>query len=121
MLRQFMTSIPKALDEAAVIDGASDWKVFTDVVLPLARPGLITLAIFTFLGNYGSFFWPLLLVKSEHMRTLPVGLMYFNDKNGPQTNLVMAATMMSIVPPLLIYMAGQKYLVRGIQIGGVKE
>ncbi|CAN5691918.1 carbohydrate ABC transporter permease [soil metagenome] len=120
MLRQFMFSIPSALDEAATIDGASQWVLFWDVILPLARPGLITLAIFTFLGNYGSFFWPLLIVKSEHMRTLPVGLMYFNDKNGPQTNLIMAATMMSILPPLLIYIVGQKYLVRGIQIGAVK-
>lgn len=120
LLRQFMLSIPSALDEAAVIDGASPGVLFWDVILPLARPGLITLAIFTFLGNYGSFFWPLLLIKTDYMRTLPVGLMYFNDKNGPQTNLIMAATMMSIVPPLLIYMLGQKYLVRGIQIGAVK-
>ena len=75
LLRQFMLTIPRSLDEAATIDGASYWQVFADVILPLARPGLIVLAIFTFMGNYGSFFWPLVLIKSEHLRTLPIGML----------------------------------------------
>src|SRR5688500_8862051 len=81
LLRQFMLTIPRSLDEAAEIDGASPWRVFWDVILPLARPGLITLAILTFLGNYGSLFWPLVMIKDEHLRTLPFGLLYFDTRS----------------------------------------
>lgn len=120
MIRQFMLTIPRALDEASVIDGASAWKVFIDVIMPLARPGLITLAIFTFLGNYGSFFWPLVMVKSEAMRTLPIGLMAFDSEYNKATHLMMAAAVMSLLPPMLLFLVGQKYLVKGIQLGAVK-
>ncbi len=120
LLRQFMLGIPRALDDAAVIDGATSWRVFSDVILPLTRPGLITLAIFTFMGNYGSLLWPLIMVKSESMRTLPVGLLQFDSVYDKATHLMMAASVMSIVPPLLLFIVGQKYLVKGIQLGAVK-
>jgi ABC-type glycerol-3-phosphate transport system permease component len=120
LLRQFMLTIPKALDEAATIDGAGHWSVFVDVVLPLARPGLIALAIFTFLGNYGSFYWPLILIKTESLRTLPIGIMYFDGNYGQQTNLLMAASLMSLLPPIVLFLIGQKYLVKGIAFGAVK-
>ncbi len=120
LLRQFMITIPPALDEAAKIDGASHWTVFWDVVMPLAKPGLATLAIFTFLGNYGSFYWPLVMLKSPHMRTVPIGIMFFDGNYGRQTNLLMAAAVMALVPPVILYLAGQKFLVNGIQIGAVK-
>lgn len=120
LLRQFMLTIPPALDEAAKIDGASAWTVFWDVIMPLARPGLITLAIFTFMGNYGSFYWPLVMIKSEALRTLPIGIMYFDSNYGRQTNLIMAASVMSVIPPVLLFVVGQKFLVRGIQLGAVK-
>ena len=120
LLRQFMMTIPRALDEAAAIDGASAWVVFWDVILPLARPGLITLAIFSFMGNYGSLLWPLILVKSEALRTLPVGMMFFDTNYGKQTNLIMAASVMNIIPLIILFMVTQKYLVKGIQLGAVK-
>ncbi len=120
LLRQFMLTIPPALDEAAHMDGASPWQVMWDVILPLARPGLITLAVFTFMGNYGSFFWPLIMVKSDALRTLPIGLMYFDSMYGRTTNLLMAASVMSIIPPALIFILLQKHLVKGIQLGAVK-
>ncbi len=120
MLRQFMLTIPPSLDEAATIDGASHWQLFWDIILPLTRPGLIVLAIFTFLGNYGSFFWPLVIIKSEHLRTLPVGMVYFDSVYGRQTNLIMAASVMNIVPLIILFVILQKYLVRGIQLGAVK-
>ena len=120
MLRQFMLGIPKALDEASVIDGAGAWKVFFEVILPLARPGLITLAIFTFLGNYGSLFWPLIMIKSEAMRTLPIGIVAFDSSYNKATHLMMAASVMSLLPPMALFIAGQKYLVSGIQLGAVK-
>lgn len=120
LLRQFMLTIPKALDEAAMLDGATAGQVFWEVILPLTRPGLIALAIFTFMGNYGSFFWPLVMIKSENLRTLPIGLMYFDSIYGPQTNLIMAASVMSVIPPIILFVLLQKFLVQGIQIGAVK-
>jgi len=120
LLRQFMLTIPPSLDEAAAIDGASHWQVFWNVIMPLARPGLITLGIFTFLGNYRSFFWPLILIKSEHLRTLPIGMLYFDSVYGQQTNLIMAASVMNIIPLVILFVVSQKFIVRGIQLGAVK-
>jgi multiple sugar transport system permease protein len=120
LLRQFMLTIPTSLDEAAEIDGASRWQIFTNVILPLSRPGLIVLAIFTFLSNYGSLFWPLILVKSEHLKTLPIGMLFFEYVYGRQTEFMMAAAVMNIVPLILLFIVLQKYLVRGIQLGAVK-
>jgi ABC-type glycerol-3-phosphate transport system permease component len=120
LLRQFMLTIPSSLDEAAAIDGASKWQIFWDIILPLARPGVITLAIFAFLGNYGALWWPLVILKSPHLRTLPTGMLYFDTMYGRQTNLLMAASVMAIVPPLILFVVGQKFLVRGIQLGAVK-
>lgn len=120
LLRQFMLTIHPALDESAQIDGASHWRIFWDIILPLARPGLVTLAIFTFLGNYGSFFWPLVMIKSDYLRTLPIGMLYFDSNYGRQTNLLMAASVMNIVPLILLFVVSQKVIVRGIQLGAVK-
>jgi len=120
LLRQFMLTIPPSLDEAAAMDGATPWQIFWDVIMPLSRAGLVTLAIFTFLGNYGSFFWPLVLIKSEHLRTLPIGMLYFDTIYGRQTNLIMAASVMNIIPLVILFVVAQKFIVRGIQLGAVK-
>jgi multiple sugar transport system permease protein len=120
LLRQFMLTIPTSLDEAAEIDGASKWQVYWNVILPLCRPGLITLTIFTFIGNYRSFFWPLVMLKSVPKYTLPVGILFFDSTRGQTTHLLMAAVTMSILPMVVLFIVLQKYLVRGIQLGGVK-
>ncbi len=120
LLRQFMLGIPRALDEAAEIDGASKWRIFWDVILPLSRPGLITLAIFTFMGNYHSFFWPLVMMKTVEKFPLPVGLMFFDSERGQATHLLMAGVTMSVVPLIIIFIFLQRQLIRGIQIGAVK-
>ena len=120
LLRQFMLTIHPALDESASIDGAGPWTLFSTIILPLARPGVITLAIFTFMGTYGSFFWPLILIKSDALRTLPIGMMYFDSIYGQQTNLLMAASVMNIVPLVILFVTTQKFLVKGIQFGAVK-
>ncbi|MCX7017779.1 MAG: carbohydrate ABC transporter permease [bacterium] len=120
MLRQFMLTIHPALEESASIDGAGPWRIFWDVIMPLSRPGLVTLAIFTFMGNYGSFFWPLVLIKSDHLRTLPIGMLYFDSMYGRQTNLIMAASVMNILPLIIIFVLSQKVIVKGIQLGAVK-
>jgi len=120
LLRQFMLTIPASLDEAAEIDGASKWQIFWEVIMPLVRPGLITLAIFTFIGNYHSFFWPLVMLRSVHRYTLPIGLLFFDSSQGQETSLLMAAITMSVAPMLLVFVLLQKYLVKGIQMGAVK-
>lgn len=120
LLRQFMLTIPTSLDEAARIDGASHWQVFWEIIMPLARSGLITLAIFAFLGNYGALQWPFVMVKSEYLRTLPVGMLYFDTAYGRATNLIMAGSVMAVIPPLILFVVGQKFLVKGIQLGAVK-
>ena len=120
LLRQFMLTIPSELDEAAEIDGASKWQLYWDIMLPLSRPGLIALTIFVFMGNYRSFFWPLVMLKSVHKYTLPIGLLFFDSTRGQSTHLIMAAVTMSVVPMIVIFVALQKYLVKGIQLGAVK-
>jgi len=120
LLRQFMLTIPSSLDEAAAIDGASHWRIFTQVILPLARPGIIVMSIFAFLFNYNSFFWPLVLVKDDNLRTLPIGLLAFDSTYGRETPLIMAASLMAMIPPAILFIVLQKHLVRGIQLGAVK-
>ena len=120
LLRQFMLGIPASLDEAAEIDGASKWQLFWEVILPLSRPGLITLTIFTFIGNYHSFFWPLVMLKSTHRYTMPIGLLFFDTSQGQQTNLLMAAITMAVVPLVILFIIGQRHLVKGIQMGAAK-
>jgi multiple sugar transport system permease protein len=120
LLRQFMITLPRSYDEAAEIDGATPLQIFLDVILPLARPGVVTLAILTFLGNFQSFFWPLVMVKDDHLRTIPIGLLSFQTDYGQQTELIMAATVMNIVPLIVLFIVMQRQIVSGIQMGGVK-
>ncbi|MGI8905964.1 MAG: carbohydrate ABC transporter permease [Candidatus Sumerlaeaceae bacterium] len=121
LLRQFMLTIHRSLDEAAAMDGATHWQTFWEVIMPLVRPGMTTLAVLTFMGNYGLFFWPLVMIKSEYLRTLPIGMMYFDTVYGRQTNLIMAASLMSLLPLILMFVFAQKFIIRGIQLGAVKE
>lgn len=121
MLRQFMLGIPRSYDEAAEIDGANHIQIFLDVILPLAKPGMITLAIFTFLGNYRNLMWPLIMIKDAHLRTVPIGLLSFQGQYGAQVELLMSATLICLIPLILIFVIMQKQLVRGVNLsGGVK-
>ena len=120
LLRQFMLGIPTALDEAAHIDGASNWQIFVDVILPLARPGIIALAMITFLFQYQQFFWPLIMLNDQQFFPLPVGLLELDSTFGQQTELIMAAATITVAPLIVLFVVCQKFLVRGIQLGGVK-
>lgn len=122
MLRQFMLGIPMSYNEAAEIDGATHLQIYLDIILPLAKPGLITLAIFTFLGSYRNLLWPLIMIKDEYLRTVPVGLLAFDGEYGQETQLLMATTMVCIIPLIIMFVLMQKKLVRGVNLGGgVKE
>jgi ABC-type glycerol-3-phosphate transport system permease component len=120
LLRQFMLSIPPSLDEAATIDGAGHWRIFWDIIIPLSRSGLIALCILTFLGAYQSFFWPLVMLQDDQLFTMPVGMLRLDSSYGRQTELIMAATVMNIVPLIVVFVMFQKFLVKGLQLGGVK-
>ena len=120
LMRQFMMNISMSLDEAALIDGASKWDLYWEIIMPLARPAIVTLTIFTFMGNYNSMFWPLVMMRDSHKYTLPVGMLTFDSSQGQQTNLLMAAVAMSVIPMIVIFITMQKQLVKGIMTGGVK-
>ena len=122
MLRQFFLSIPRDIDEAAEIDGAGHWLVFSRMILPLALPGLATLTVFTFLGVWGSFLWPLIVTNSADLNTLPLGMIAFQNQGeyGTEWNLMMAAALMILLPVIALFIVGQRFFVSGLTIGAVK-
>ena len=120
MLRQFFMSIPRDLEEAATIDGCGLFRIFTTIILPLSKPALATLGIFTFLGNWQSFYWPLIMLTQDSMKTLPLGLLSFMGLYSTQWTLLMAGSMMMILPMIVVFMIGQKWFISGIQMGALK-
>jgi len=120
MLRQFFLSIPRELEEAAVIDGCNSWGIYWNVILPLAKPALAALGILTFMGSWRSFMWPLIVTQSEKMLTAPVALSQFQELHGVQWTLLMAGSVIMLAPMLLVFILGQKFFVAGIQVGAVK-
>jgi len=120
MLRQFFMGIPRDLEEAATIDGCGLFRIFTAVVLPLSKPALATLTIFTFMGNWQSFYWPLVVVTQDSMKTLPLGLLSFLGLYSAQWNLLMAGSLMMILPMIVVFVIGQKWFISGIQLGALK-
>lgn len=120
MIRQFMKGIPKEYDEAARIDGASNWCIYTRVILPLCRPALITAGIFAFQGSWNDFLWPLIVTNSPETRTLTSGLYIMQGLYSHQYGKLLAGAMLSALPVLIVFLFGQKYIVEGIGVGGVK-
>lgn len=122
LMRQFMLSIPREIEEAARMDGASFWRIFLQIILPLSRPVIATLGIFTFLGSWNDFLWPLIMISSVENKTLPLGLTMFQAQAAIKTpwQLVMAAATFSVLPVLIVFVLGQKYYVRGIATTGLK-
>lgn len=122
LLRQFYLTIPLELEEAAKIDGASAYRIWWSIMLPLSQPVLATVAVFTFIATYNDFFNPLIYLTDDSKRTIAVALSYFqgSPRLGPQRHLLMAAVTASIVPSLLLFFAAQRYFVRGIAMTGIK-
>ncbi len=120
MLRQFFMSIPRDLEEAATIDGCGQFRIFIRIILPLSKPALATLIIFTFMGNWQSFYWPLIMVSQDSMKTLPLGLLTFMGLYSTQWTLLMAGSLMLIVPMIIVFVVGQKWFISGIQLGALK-
>ena len=120
MLRQFFMGIPRDLEEAATIDGCGLFRIFTTIILPLSKPALATLTIFTFMGNWQNFYWPLIMVNQDSMKTLPLGLLSFMGLYNTQWTLLMAGSLMMIVPMIIVFVVGQKWFISGIQLGALK-
>lgn len=120
LLRQYFLSLPLELEEAAWMDGASRWTVFSRIVLPLSGPALATFGIFAFMASWNAFLWPLLVVSDTELMTLPVGLSNLHGRYVTEWNLVMAGATLSVIPIVIVYLAAQRYVVRGIALSGLK-
>ena len=120
LIRQYLLAIPDSLIEAAKIDGAGDFKIYLTLILPLAKPILITLAIFTFMGTWNDFLWPLIAMTNDSMYTLPVALANLMGEHNQDTELMMAGSVVTIIPVVLVFLSLQKYYIKGIMLGGVK-
>lgn len=119
MLRQFFLTIPTEIEEAAKIDGCSRFQIFTTIILPMSKPGLASLAIFTFVNSWKSFFWPLIVTATDAHKTLPLGLYMFSGQYGTDWSALMAATAISIIPGVIFYIIFQRSLVQGISLSGM--
>jgi multiple sugar transport system permease protein len=120
MTRQYMLSIPDELLQAARVDGANELRVFWSVVMPLARPILVTLAAFTFLSSWNDFMWPLVALSDDAKYTLPVALASLSGEHVQDTELMMAGSVLTILPALAVFLVFQRAYVRGILGGSVK-
>lgn len=120
LLRQFFVSIPDSLIEAARIDGAKDFRILSQIVLPLSKSALATLVTLKFLDSWNEFTGPLIFLNEKEKFTLQVGIRMFQQENGTEYTLIMAATTMSLIPIVLLYVFAQKYFIEGIAAAGVK-
>jgi multiple sugar transport system permease protein len=121
MLSQFFKGIPRELDDAARIDGAGEFYIYSRIILPLSGPALATLTIFHFMYNWNDFLWPILITKTTDMRTLPAGLALFMGEHVTEYALLMAGTTLALLPLFVAFLFAQKYFVRSIVMSGLKE
>jgi multiple sugar transport system permease protein len=119
LLRQFFMSIPRDLDEAARMDGASIWQIFTLIILPLSRPALGTVAIFAFIGNWNNLLDPLIYIRSQELYTLALGLNLFRGQNFTAYNQLMAVSILTLLPVLVVFFVAQKLFVQGVALTGM--
>ena len=119
LLRQYFLGLPLDLDEAARMDGANSWRIWSQLIMPLSGPVLATLAIFNFQGAWNDFLWPLIVTNSEAMRTIPIGLSSFQGQYSTEWHLLMAGSVIALLPVLIIYTFGQNWFVRGITLSGM--
>jgi len=119
LLRQFFLTIPRELEEAAKIDGCGHIRILRSIVIPVAAPAIAVLAVFTFISYWNSFLWPLIIINDTAKMTVPLGLDLFLGQQGQRWELLMAAATISMVPTVILVLALQKYLVRGIALSGL--
>jgi multiple sugar transport system permease protein len=120
LLRQAVSAVPRELDEAATIDGAGHLRIFLTVIVPLVRPALATFAVFAFMANWNSFLWPLVAVRSPELMTLPVGLATLQGQFTTEWNVVMAGSVVSVVPIVLFYLVAQRWVIASVARSGIR-
>ena len=120
LMRQNIMTIPDSMLEAAFIDGSSYFRVFTTIILPLSKTGLATLGIFAFMNSWNSFLWPLIIVNSKELMTLPLGLSKLTGRWATEWNILMAGNVVSFIPILIVYIFAQKYVIKGMTMSGIK-
>ena len=120
LVRQYARSIPDELLEAARIDGAGEMRIFFQIVLPMLKPVLVTLAIFTFMGAWNDFMWPLIVLSDDSLQTLPVALAGLSREHVMDYELMMAGSVVTILPVLLLFLVLQRYYIQGLLLGSVK-
>jgi multiple sugar transport system permease protein len=120
LMRQFIKTLPSDLEDAALIDGCSRFGVFWRIVVPMMKPALVTLGIITFITVWNSFLWPLVLARDSGLYNLPVALGYFQGQTGTLWAPLMAATAITLVPMVILFVSMQRYYVRGFTVGGLK-
>ena len=117
MMRQFISSLPSELIEVSKIDGASELRIFWSIIIPLSLPGMAALGIFTVINAWNSFLWPLVVLRSNTMRTLVVGLATVQSEYHPEYGLIMAGSVLTVLPLLVLYILFQPYFVEGLRMG----
>ncbi|MES1147424.1 MAG: carbohydrate ABC transporter permease [bacterium] len=120
LLRQFFMSLPRELDEAAIIDGASHFTIWSRIVLPLSKPALVTVALFSFVGSWRDFMGPLIYLNDTEKQTLELGLATYNSLRQQEWHLIMAGSVLVTVPLIILFFIGQKSFVKGISMSGLK-
>ena len=120
LVRQYARSIPDELIEAARIDGAGEWLIFFRIVLPMLKPVLVTLAIFTFMGSWNDFMWPLIVLTDQTNYTLPVALASLSREHIQDVEMMMAGAVLTVLPVLLLFLMLQRYYIQGLLLGSVK-
>jgi multiple sugar transport system permease protein len=120
MLRQHIMTIPDTMIEAAVIDGASYYKVFAKIIFPLTTSTLAALGIFAFMNTWNSFLWPLIVISNKNLMTLPLGLSKLTGRWSTEWNILMAGNVVSFLPIFIVYLFAQKYFIKGITLTGIK-
>jgi ABC-type glycerol-3-phosphate transport system permease component len=121
LLTGFFESIPKELDEAMLIDGAGPWRRYWNLVIPLSKPALATCVIFAFLGTWDEFAWALTVLNDVEVRTLPIAIALFQGQHSTSWGLVFAASLLAIIPVLIVYIVFQRFFVAGLTSGAVKS
>ncbi|QBB70775.1 carbohydrate ABC transporter permease [Pseudolysobacter antarcticus] len=120
LVRQYALTIPDDLLEAARIDGAGEWRIFAVIVLPVLKPILVTLAIFTFLATWNDFMWPLIVLTDKDLYTLPVALAALSREHVQDNEMMMAGSVVTVLPVLLLFLVLQRYYIQGLLLGSVK-
>lgn len=121
LMRQFITTIPTDLIESARIDGCSEFRIYWTIILPLCKPVLAALGIFTFMGSWNAFLWPLIVMIKENMYTLPVALANLSGQYATKFGLLMAGAVVVVIPVLIVFIVAQRYVIKGIAVTGLKQ